>query len=115
MWRIFRNTSGKKKHTPKGRPPRIRLAVERLEERTVPTNFYPDPLALDGTAGSLRDYILQANADPGSATDYIILKPGTYQLSISNPNGQENGGHFGDLDITNTKHDLVIMGGVPAP
>jgi len=66
-------------------------------------------------SGSLRDAILQANADPGASTDTIFLKPGpngqAYTLSIANINGsQENDAFFGDLDITSRKHDLIIIG-----
>ena len=51
--------------------------------------------------GSLRDAIIAANADPGTAADTIVLGSGTYTLSIPNVGGaQENSALTGDLDIT---------------
>ena len=103
MWRIFGNTFAKhKKRTHNGRPPRIRLAVEPLEDRTVPTTFFADPSIVDGKPGSLRDAILQANADLGSATDTIILQPGTYALGIPNTKGQGQ-----DLNTAERKQTYV--------
>jgi hypothetical protein len=89
----------------------LRLRLESLEVRCLPTIFIPTTFADGGLgSGSLRDAILQANADTGSATDTIELQTGTYQLTIVNTNGQENAGAQGDLDITNTNHPLIIEG-----
>src|SRR5262245_9210582 len=46
------------------RPLRTRLAVEALEDRTVPSVFVVTNLA-DGGDGSLRQATLTANASPG--------------------------------------------------
>jgi len=96
----------------KPRGHQTRLLLERLEDRTVLANFMPTMFD-DGPlgSGSLRDTILQANADPGSATITITLKPGTYTLSIPNTNGQENDGNLGDLDINTSANVLIIQGG----
>jgi Right handed beta helix region len=52
---------------------RVRLALEPLEERTVPATFTVTNLN-DAGAGSLRQAILAANAAPG--VDTITFKPG---------------------------------------
>jgi hypothetical protein len=87
-----------------------RLRIEQLEARCLPTTFTPTTF-LDGdfATGSLRNGILLANADTGTATDTIKLLAGTYQLTLVS-NGQQTDGLQGDLDITNTKHPLVIEG-----
>jgi hypothetical protein len=91
--------------------PATRLCLEALEARCVPTTFTPTTF-LDGGpgSGSLRDAVLKTNADTGTADDTILLKAGTYSLTIQNTNGQENNGLQGDLDITSTKHRLIIQG-----
>ena len=70
------------------RTARLSLAPEPLELRAMlsgntftPTVFTDDNT---GTGGSLRDAILAANADPGTATDTIVLGSGTYSLTIPN-------------------------------
>jgi hypothetical protein len=89
-----------------------RLRFERLEDRTLLTTFMPTTFSDGGLAsGSLRDAVLQVNADPGSAIDIIQLQPGTYTLSIQNANGQENKGNLGDLDINTNANVLIIQGG----
>jgi hypothetical protein len=52
-----------------------------------------------GQGISLRDAILAANADP--TNEYVIVLQGgsTHTLSLSNSNGDEEGGLTGDLDI----------------
>jgi ribosomal protein S11 len=52
----------------------------------------------DGTAGTLRAAIASANADAGTQADTIQLASGTYLLT------------FGELEITNTAHTLIIDG-----
>jgi hypothetical protein len=87
------------------------LRLEVLEDRRLPTTFTPTTFADGGSgSGSLRDTILQADADPGTSPDTIQLMAGTYSLTILNTNGQENQGLTGDLDITSTAHTLTIQG-----
>jgi hypothetical protein len=68
-------------------------------------------------SGSLRDMVLQANADPvAGAADTILLNPCRYTLTIGNgPGGHENAGNTGDLNITGNSnlHPLVIQGAGP--
>jgi hypothetical protein len=90
---------------------RSRPRLEALEERRVPTTFTPTTFADGGAgSGSLRDAVLMANADPGTAPDTIQLQPGSYSLTVVNTSGQENQGLTGDLDITSTAHPLTIQG-----
>ena len=101
---------------PKPRSRQTRLRFERLEDRTVLASPYSPTIFADGGlgSGSLRDAILQANADPDQSDVYILIPPGTYTLSIGN-NGQENDGFKGDLDITSRRHNTIIMGGGSIP
>ena len=97
---------------------RAKLAtLERLEDRTLMAIFTPtsftdsfDPKAPQPI--SLRDAIIAANNDTGAATDTIVLKPGTYTLNLTNRPGprQNFSAHTGELDITNTRHQLIIEG-----
>jgi hypothetical protein len=93
---------------------RIHPTLEALDERTVPALFTPLPATADGTAGSLRDAIIQANTSTGN--DVILLRPGTYSLSVLNLNNatannlQENASATGDLDITQANRTIVIQG-----
>jgi hypothetical protein len=57
----------------------------------------------DGGAGSLRDAITQANANPGA--DVITVPAGTYTLTIAGSNEDNNA--TGDLDING---DTTIVG-----
>src|SRR6266540_1870508 len=62
---FFFRPQGSRKPTAPRLPARVRLAVERLEDRTVPaivTNLN------DAGAGSLRQAILAANATPEAET-----------------------------------------------
>jgi hypothetical protein len=96
----------------KKQPYRTRLLLEPLEDRCVPTTFTPTTFA-DGVlgSGSLRDGVLQFNADAGSGDDTIQLLAGTYALTIVNTGGHhETAGLEGDLNITNTSHRLIIQG-----
>src|SRR6516164_3180659 len=58
---------------------RTRLLLEPLEDRCVPTTITPTMFA-DGVlgSGSLRDAVLQFNADSGTNDDTIQLEAGTY-------------------------------------
>src|SRR5260370_27479759 len=102
--------------SPKKQPYRTRLLVEPLEDRCVPTTFTPTTFA-DGVlgSGSLRDAVLQFNADTGSDDDIIQLQAGTYALTIVNTGGQhETAGLEGDLNITTTSHRLIVQGAGPS-
>jgi hypothetical protein len=91
------------------------LRLEALEGRWVPTTLTPTTF-LDGGlgSGSLRDAVLQFNADTGTADDIIQLLPGTYSLTIQNFNGvHETAGRTGDLNLTRTSHRWIIQGAGP--
>src|SRR6266849_10535071 len=90
---------------------RRRLLLEPLEDRCVPTTITPTTFA-DGVGNdSLRDAVLQFNADSGTGDDTIQLLAGTYALTIVNTGGHhETAGLEGDLNITNTSHRLVVQG-----
>jgi hypothetical protein len=73
----------------------------------TPTTFADGSLG----SGSLRDAVLQLNADPGSDDDMIQLQAGTYTLTLQNTGGRhETTGLEGDLNITSTAHRLIIQG-----
>src|SRR5262249_12033349 len=88
------------------------LLLEPLEGRCVPTTITPTTFADGGLgSGSLRDAVLQFNADTGTDDDIIQLEAGTYPLTIGNPGGRhETAGLEGDLNITNTAHRLLVRG-----
>ncbi len=96
------------------RPRRARPQVEPLEDRTVPTKFFPAPGTPDGAAGSLRADIITANGN--GVNDGIFLDAGTYALTVLNLNNatannlQENAAATGDLDVTEANHTLTIEG-----
>jgi hypothetical protein len=100
----------------KKQPYRTRLLLESLEDRCLPTIFMPTTFA-DGVlgSGSLRDAVLQANADTGTDDDTIQLLAGTYSLTILNSGGHhETGGLTGDLNLTQTSHHWIIQGAGPS-
>ena len=101
-------TSGSRRQKPYYRR---RLLVEPLEDRWVPTTIVPTTFA-DGVlgSGSLRDAVLQFNADTGTADDTIQLLAGTYTLTIRNSHGHESAGLEGDLDLTRASHRWIIQG-----
>jgi hypothetical protein len=88
------------------------LRVELLEGRSVPATITPTTFADGGLgSGSLRDAVLQLNADTGTEDDIIQLLPGTYSLTIQNVgNRHETAGLTGDLDLTQTSHRWIIQG-----
>src|SRR5262249_19644515 len=95
------------------RPPaRRRLLLEPLEDRWVPATLTPTTFADGGLgSGSLRDPVLQFNADPGTDDDTIQLQAGTYALTVPNTGGHhETAGLEGDLNVTSTAHRLIIQG-----
>jgi hypothetical protein len=90
----------------------FRPFAEVLEGRWVPTTLTPTTF-LDGGlgSGSLRDAVLQFNADTGTADDIIQLEAGTYALTIPNVGGRhETAGLTGDLNLTRTSHRWIIEG-----
>jgi hypothetical protein len=92
------------------------LLLEVLEDRTVPTAITPTTFA-DGVlgSGSLRDAVLQFNADTGTDDDTIQLEAGTYSLTIQNVGGHhETAGLTGDLNLTQTSHHWIIQGTGPS-
>jgi hypothetical protein len=90
---------------------RTRPRLEALEARWLPAMFQPTIFTDGGPgSGSLRDVVLQANADTGTADDTILLQAGTYSLTIQNTAGHETAGLQGDLNITSTAHKLIIQG-----
>jgi hypothetical protein len=94
----------------------FRPFVEVLEGRWVPTTLTPTTL-LDGGlgSGSLRDAVLQFNADTGTDDDLIQLEAGTYSLTIQNVGGRhETAGLTGDLNLTQTSHRWIIQGAGPS-
>ena len=92
------------------------LHLEPLEARSVPATITPTTFADDGLgSGSLRDAVLQFNADTGTDDDTIQLLPGTYSLTIVNPGGRhETAGLTGDLNLTQTSHRWIIQGAGPS-
>jgi hypothetical protein len=101
-------TSGSRRHKQRYRR---RLLVEPLEDRCVLTSITSTTFA-DGVlgSGSLRDAVLQFNADSGTDDDIIQLVAGTYRLTIHNTHGHESAGLEGDLDLTQASHRWIIQG-----
>jgi hypothetical protein len=94
----------------------LRPFIEVLEGRWVPTTLTPTTF-LDGGlgSGSLRDAVLQFNADTGTDDDIIQLEAGTYALTIQNVgNRHETAGLTGDLNLTQTSHRWIIQGTGPS-
>jgi hypothetical protein len=82
-----------------------------LEGRCVPSTITPTTFA-DGVlgSGSLRDAVLQFNADGGTDDDTLQLLPGTYTLTIPNTSWHQSGGLDGDMYLTQTSHRWIIQG-----
>jgi hypothetical protein len=91
-------------------------SVELLERRWVPTTLTPTTFADGGLgSGSLRDAVLQFNADTGTEDDIIQLLAGTYTLTLRNVGGHhETAGLTGDLNLTQTSHRWIIQGAGPS-
>jgi hypothetical protein len=82
----------------------------------VPATITPTTFA-DGVlgSGSLRDAVLQFNADTGTDDDIIQLQAGTYTLTIQNVGGHhETAGLTGDLNLTRASHRWLIQGAGPS-
>jgi hypothetical protein len=78
----------------------------------VPATITPTTFADGGLgSGSLRDAVLQFNADAGTDDDIIQLEAGTYALTIGNVGGRhETAGLTGDLNLNQTSHRWIIQG-----
>src|SRR5260370_38733658 len=78
------------------------LCIEYLEARCIPATMTPTTFADGGLgSGSLRDAVLQFNADAGNDDDTILLQAGTYALTIPNIGGHpETTGLTGDRNLT---------------
>jgi len=94
----------------------FRPSIELLERRCVPTTLTPTTFADGGLgSGSLRDAVVQFNADTGTEDDIIQLLAGTYTLTIRNVGGRhETAGLTGDLNLTQTSHRWIIQGAGPS-
>jgi hypothetical protein len=94
------------------RRPRAALRFELLEDRRVPSTITPTTFADGGLgSGSLRDAVLQFNADSGTDDDTVLLEAGTYALTIRNSGGRhETAGLTGDLNLNQTSHRWIIQG-----
>jgi hypothetical protein len=90
--------------------------VEVLEDRNLLSTITPTTFADGGLgSGSLRDAVLQFNADAGTDDDIIQLQAGTYALTIQNTGGHhETAGLEGDLNLTQTSHRWIIQGSGPS-
>jgi hypothetical protein len=104
---------GSDRHPPRSR---TQLRVEALEGRWVPTTITPTTFDDGGLgSGSLRDAVLQFNADTGTDDDIIQLLAGAYTLTIPNAGGRhETAGLTGDLNFTQTSHRWIIQGTGPS-
>jgi hypothetical protein len=91
---------------------RTPLQIEALERRCVPSTITPTTFADGGLgSGSLRDAVLQFDADTGTDDDIVQLLAGTYTLTIRNVDGHhETAGLTGDLDLNQTSHRWIIQG-----
>jgi hypothetical protein len=82
--------------------------VQQLEDRVVLSAFNPVLTAPDGSAGSLRDIINQANSN--GEDDVITLGAGKWRIGLGNSNGQDNANLTGDLDLTEGNRTIVFEG-----
>ena len=85
--------------------------LECLEDRRLLAVFNPLASAADGQPGSLREDVI--SADENLQDNTILLQAGTYQLTVANSGGQENGAAEGDLDLTPAGHTITIQGQAP--
>src|SRR6516164_4058795 len=91
-----------RQHTNRRGPRRVRLGLEALEDRRVPSTFTVNNLLDDGSVGSLRWAVGQANSNPGNNTinfDKTVFKtPQTISLSGT------------QLELTDTTGTDTIIG-----
>src|SRR4051812_1601189 len=85
-------------------PPRARLSVEDLEDRAVPANFLVTSAADDGSTGTLRDAITQAQATSDGPDVITFDTAGVFATA------QTTTLTTGQLDLTNTTGTLTIQG-----
>src|SRR5690242_16442085 len=78
------------------------MRLEALELRALFSTFHVTT-GDDGVAGSLRDAIAQANANPGA--DVIILQTPT--VTLNSTGAAQDADQSADLDVTD---DLRIVG-----
>ena len=111
---LWKSTGRRPRQVSRARPCCPRL--EMLERRWVPATLTPTTFADGGPgSGSLRDAVLQLNADTGTDDDIIQLEAGTYTLTIPNVGGRhETAGLTGDLNLTQTSHRWIIQGAGPS-
>src|SRR5262245_16439149 len=112
--RLFARTP----RTARTAPARRRPRVEALEDRTVPSTFTVSTLLDDGSAGSLRDAITQANGHAGAdAIDFSVtgtitlggsqLPAVTEDLTITGP-----GATLLTVDAHHASRILKVDGGI---
>src|SRR5215510_12805106 len=101
--------AGTKKAHGSMRTPPARLTVEPLEDRTVPSTFTVFNLADSGT-GSLRQAVLDANANPGA--DLIRFAPEARDGTIQLTSGQLS--ITDDLQIDGPGADRLAVSGKDA-
>src|SRR6516165_5437474 len=93
-------------------PRRARLGLEALEDRRVPSTFTVNNLLDDGSVGSLRWAVGQANSNPGNNTinfDKTVFKtPQTITLSGSQLELTDT---TGTDTITGPKKGVTVNGG----
>jgi hypothetical protein len=82
--------------------------VQALEDRTAPVVFQPLAAAPDGSPGSLRADVIQANANHLDNT--IFLQAATYNLTLANSAGRENTAAQGALALTGAGHTITFVG-----
>jgi VCBS repeat-containing protein len=94
------------------KPGRPRLALESLEDRDNPSDITVTTLAdtVGGPGVSLRDAIIQANANPGD--DFIRIIP-TGTITLTQAGAGEDAALTGDLDVTDTSGSIFLYGALP--
>lgn len=92
-WYCREQQRGHKSRSSANRSRRCRM--ETLEPRLALATFFVAPLADALGIGTLRQAVLQANATAGA--DTIVLRPGTFALSLAGAG--EDAANAGDLDI----------------
>src|SRR5690242_9964558 len=86
--------------------------LECPEGRRLLATFNPLASVADGSPGSLRDAIIQADSNGQDNT--IVLQEGVYVLTVPNQRGEDNGAAQGDLDLSGSGHAITIEGAGPS-